>query len=126
MAIFFINKPLWKHIVYNAFLYFNRSFEWSENKIKDVIKSFEMTLNSKHRTEIIKTKNQRNWSMKSQTTERRKLRFAKRIGKKCKFYNPVLNKIMTTRKLCIKCNFVAPLRIKLTNGNLSHALVDYA
>ena len=84
-----------------------------------------MTLNSKHRAEIIKTKNQRNRIMKSQTTGRRKLRFAKRIGKKRQFYKPVLNKIMNTQ-IMHKCNFVASLRIKLTNGNLSHALVDYA
>ena len=39
-------------------------------KLKNVIKSFEITLNSKHRTEKIKTKNQRNRNMKNQNTER--------------------------------------------------------
>ena len=38
---------------------------------------FEMTLNSKLGTEIMKTKNQRNRSMKSQNTERRKSSFTK-------------------------------------------------
>ena len=41
-----------------------------------------MTLNSKHRTKIIKTKNQRNRNMKSQNTERRKPCFIKRISRK--------------------------------------------
>ena len=39
-------------------------------KLKNVIKSLEMTLNSKHRTGKLKTKNQRNRNMKIQNTER--------------------------------------------------------
>ena len=39
MAFFFINEPLWKHVysyvILMQFLYFNRSFEQSENKIKE-------------------------------------------------------------------------------------------
>ena len=54
------------------------------SKLKNVIKSFEMTLNSKHRIELINTKNQRNRNMKSQNTERRKPCFTKRIGRKCR------------------------------------------
>ena len=38
-------------------------------KLKNVIKSFEMTLNSKYRTENLKTKIQRNRNMKRQNTE---------------------------------------------------------
>ena len=34
------------------------------------MKSFEMTLNSKHVTEKIKNKNQRNMNIKNQNTER--------------------------------------------------------
>ena len=48
------------------------------------MKSFEMTLNSKHRTEKKKAKNQRNRNMKNQDTERRKPSFNKRIGRKCR------------------------------------------
>ena len=64
-------------------------------KLENVIKSFEMTLNSKHRTEKIKSKNQRNRNMKSQNTERRKPSLTRRIGRK---YKPVLNKIMNTHE----------------------------
>ena len=53
-------------------------------KLKNVIKSFEMTLNSKHSTEKLKTKNQRNRNMKSQNTERRKPSFTNKIGRKCR------------------------------------------
>ena len=49
----------------------------------NAIKSFEMTSNSKHKTEIIKTENQ-NRNMESQHSERRKLSFTKRIGRKCR------------------------------------------
>ena len=43
-----------------------------------------MTLNSKHRTEKIKTKNQRNRNVKTKTQRRRKPCFTKRIGRKCR------------------------------------------
>ena len=43
-----------------------------------------MTLNSKHRTEKIKTKNQRNRNIKTKTQRRRKPCFTKRIGRKCR------------------------------------------
>ena len=39
-------------------------------KLKNAIKSFEMALNSKHRTEKLTTKNQINRNMKNQNTER--------------------------------------------------------
>ena len=42
-----------------------------------------MTLNSKHRTEKLKTKNQRNRNMKNQDTER-KPSFTKRTIRKCR------------------------------------------
>ena len=42
-----------------------------------------MTLNLKKRTEIVKTKNQRNRNMKSEKTERRKPSFTKRKGRRC-------------------------------------------
>ena len=43
-----------------------------------------MTLNSKHRTEKLKTKNQRNRNMKNQDTERWKPSFTKRTIRKCR------------------------------------------
>ena len=46
--------------------------------------SFEMTLNSKHSTEKLKTKDQRNRNMKSQNTERQKPSFTNKIGRKCR------------------------------------------
>ena len=61
-----------------------RTFELLERfffKLKNVIESFEMKLNSKDRTEIIKTKNQ-NRNMKSQNSERRKPSFTNRICRK--------------------------------------------
>ena len=53
-------------------------------KLKNVNKSCEMILNSKHRTEIIKPKTQINRNVTSQNTERRKPSFTKRIGRKCR------------------------------------------
>ena len=53
-------------------------------KWKNVIKSFGMTLNSKQRTEKIKTKSRRNRNMKSQNIERQKTSLIKRIGRKCR------------------------------------------
>ena len=50
----------------------------------NVIKSLQMTLNSKHRIEKLKTKNQRYRNTKNQNTERRKPSFTKRIGAKCR------------------------------------------
>ena len=41
-------------------------------------------MNSKHRTEKIKNKNQRNINMKNQNTERWKPSFTRRIGGKCR------------------------------------------
>ena len=46
-------------------------------KLKDVIKSFGMILNSKHRTEKLKTKNQRYKNTKNQNTARQKPSFTK-------------------------------------------------
>ena len=40
-----------------------------------------MTLNSKHKTEKIKTKNQRHRNIKNQNTDRGKPGFAKRLGR---------------------------------------------
>ena len=51
-------------------------------KLKNLVKSFEIILNSKHRTEKIKSKVQRNRNMKNQNTERRKHSFTRRIGRK--------------------------------------------
>ena len=53
-------------------------------KVKNVIKSFEMTLKSKHKTEKLKTKSQRSRNMENQNKERRKPSFTKRIGRKCR------------------------------------------
>ena len=58
-----------------------------KTKLKNVIKSFGMTLNSKHRTEKVKNKNQRNRNMKNKNTERRKPSFTKRMGRKCRLIN---------------------------------------
>ena len=48
----------------------------------NVTKSFDMTLNSKHRTEKLKTKSQRYWNTKNENTDRRKSSFTERIGRK--------------------------------------------
>ena len=48
------------------------------------MKSFQMKLNSKHRAEKTKTKNQRNRSMKKQNAERHKPSFTTRIFRKCR------------------------------------------
>ena len=50
----------------------------------NAIKSFEMTLNSKHRTEKLKIKNQRYRNTKNQNTERRTPTFTKKINRKCR------------------------------------------
>ena len=55
-----------------------------QTKLKNVFKSFEMTLNSKYRTKRIKTKNQINRKMKNQNKERWKPSFDKRIGRQCR------------------------------------------
>ena len=46
------------------------------------IKSFEMTLNSKHITEKLKPKDQRYRNTENQNKESRKSNFTKRIGRK--------------------------------------------
>ena len=43
-----------------------------------------MSLNSKHRTEKLKIKNERYKNPKNQNTERRKHSFTKRLRRKCK------------------------------------------
>ena len=53
-------------------------------KLKDVIKSLEMTLNSKHRAEKIKTRNQRNRNFEKLKHRKTKPSFTKRIGKRCR------------------------------------------
>ena len=53
-------------------------------KLKNVMKSFQMKLNSKHRAEKTKIKNQRNRSMKKQNAERHKPSFTTRIFRKCR------------------------------------------
>ena len=55
-----------------------------------------MTLNLKKRTEIVKTKNQRNRNMKSEKTEDENLVLQKEKVEDA--YKPVMNKIMTPRK----------------------------
>ena len=90
MTVFFINsKRLWKHVFYSMILiFFWQIVCISENKIKakilitlpdytNFIKSFEMTLNSKYKTEKLVTKDQR-----YRNTERRKSIFTKSIGRK--------------------------------------------
>ena len=57
MAFFFVNKPLWKHFFFvMRFLYLTKRLNNVRSKLKNVIKTFEMTLNSKHTTEKIKNK----------------------------------------------------------------------
>ena len=67
----------------------------ARTKLKNVIKSFDMALNSKHRTEKIKTKKQRNESMKSQNTEKR---IPPEKLENVDLNKPVLNKIKTTHE----------------------------
>ena len=75
MAFFFMKEPLWKHVyshvILMQFLYFNNRLNKVRTKLKNAIKSFEMTSNSKHRTDIIKTKNQ-NRNMKDENVDLQK------------------------------------------------------
>ena len=80
MTFFFINKPLSKHV----FHILPDRLNEGRTKLKNVIKSFEMTLNSKYRTQKIKSKNQRYRNMKNQNTERRKPGITNRIGRECR------------------------------------------
>ena len=84
------------------FLYLTDRLNKVRTKLKNVIKSFEMTLNSNYRLEKIKTENQRNRKMKkkkSQKTQKDKnLVLAKKQVENADFYKPVLNEIMTTRE----------------------------
>ena len=73
MTFFFLNKVLWKHVFLQRDFYVLTDLNKARTKLKNVIKSFQVTLNSKHKTEKIKTKNQRNRNMKNQNTERRNL-----------------------------------------------------
>ena len=95
MTVFFINsKHLWKHVFYSMILiFFCQIVCISENKIKEkmlitlpdysnAMNSFEMTLNSKHRAEKLKPKDQRYRNTENQNIERRKSSFTKRIGRK--------------------------------------------
>ena len=50
MASFFINKPPWKHF-FNAIFILTYKLNKVTTKLKNVIKSFDMTLHSKYRTE---------------------------------------------------------------------------
>ena len=73
MTFFFLNKVLWKHVfLQRDFYVLTDRLNKARTKLKNV-KSFQVTLNSKHKTEKIKTKNQRNRNMKNQNTERRNL-----------------------------------------------------
>ena len=64
----------------------------------NVIKFFEMDLNSKHRTEKLKIKNQKYRNRKKQNSERQKPRFTKRIGRKCRLISTFTEQIMTKRE----------------------------
>ena len=102
MTFYFIKKPLWKHVFYKA-IFITDYLNKVKTKLKNVIQSFEMTLNSKHRTENIKIKNLRNRNIKNQTIKRRKPTFIRRIQvENADLYKPVPNKTMITRKNCIK------------------------
>ena len=83
MAFFFINKPPWKNVFYSA-IFITDCLNKVRITLKNVIKSFEMTLNSKHRTEKLKSKNKRNRNIKNQNIERRKIVLAKEWVKKCR------------------------------------------
>ena len=81
MVCFFISKLVWEHVFYNA-IFITNCLNKVRTKLKNVIKFFEMTLNSKHRTEKIKAKYQKNRNIKNQNTERPS--FTKRTGRKCR------------------------------------------
>ena len=66
MAFFFRKKPLWKGVFCNGILVLRDCLNKVKTKSINVIKSFEMTLNSKYLTEKIKTKTQRYRNMKNQ------------------------------------------------------------
>ena len=84
MASFYVNKPPWKHVFSNTSLcilfFITDHLNKVRTKLNNVIKSFEMTLNSKHRAK----KKQRKRNMKSQNTQKRKLSFIKRVDRKCR------------------------------------------
>ena len=52
MAFFFIKKPFYKHVFYNA-IFKTDCLNKVIPKLKNVVKSFEMTWNSKHGTKKI-------------------------------------------------------------------------
>ena len=62
-----------------------------------ILLSLSMILNPKHRTENLKTKNQRYRNTRIQNKEKRKPSFTKRIRRKCNLYKTVMNKITTKR-----------------------------
>ena len=66
----FISKPLWKHAFMARSYILTDRLNKVRTKLKSVIKSFEMTLNSKYRIEEIKNKNQRNTNMKNRPSAR--------------------------------------------------------
>ena len=102
MTFYFIKKPLWKYAFYKA-IFITDYLKKVRTKLKNVIQSFEMTLNSKHRTENIKIKNLRNRNIKNQTIKRRKPTFIRRIQvENADLDKLVTNKTMITRKNCIK------------------------
>ena len=68
-----------------------------------------MTLNSKHRAEKIKTKEIETWKTKTRKGEN--LVLSKKQVENTDLHKPVLNKIMTASKQCIKYNFEAPLTV---------------
>ena len=60
LTFFALSKPLWS----NSYILTDR-LNKVRTKLKNVIKSFEMSLNSKHKAEKIKTKNQKKKNMKN-------------------------------------------------------------
>ena len=80
----------------------------------NVIKSFEMTLNSKRRREKLKIKVTK--TRKTRTKKDENLVLSKEYVENADLDKPLPNKIMNTREECVKYNSVAPLRKKMVRS----------
>ena len=59
----------------------------------------------------------RTGSKHKKSRKTKKTSFPKEQIENTDFYRPVLNKIMTTQKQCVKYNFVAPLKASKFRGS---------
>ena len=69
-----------------------------------------MTLNSKHKTEKLKTKSKIYRNTKKQNSERLKFSFSKRLGRKCRLTSTRTEQNNDHTRKLYKYSFVAPLK----------------